>query len=273
MAEFKNTTRFLEDLIRNDYNAAVDLGIVQGVESDAKFGHCPDTTNTPTDVWERGAVQPIYVYPLDAGETVQARSDNPADTNTLKIQGLDVAGLFQEAEITLNGTTIVAIPGVWRAINRVFNSNGTAYVGNVFVEGDGAGGSTTNIFAQIAPDDQQSSQAIFMTPADRVARINNFSTAVNRTQGVDLAATMRLAVQLPSGVFRTQIRYGIQKEGVSNISSDLIVGIPLPPLTKIKISGDPSSTNTDISAEWSMHLYDTEILGSDAVAKIESFWS
>lgn len=262
--------QFREDLIKNDYHAAVDLGLIAGISSDAKFGHCPDAGAVLTDVWERGLAQAIYIFPDAAGESIEIVSSDIGDTTSTKIQGLNFLGLFQEEEVTLNGQTPVSIPGTWIAINRAFNSNGTVFAGNISIRGDGV--VSTNVFAVIAADDQQTSQAIYMAAANEVILIKNFSTAFNKGGGAAAFAIERLAIELPSGVFRTQIRYGLQKEGTSNISSDLIVGIPLPPMTKIKLSATPSGADSDISSEWSMHKYDTDWLGTPAVNKIKSFW-
>lgn len=263
---------FRQELIKNNYNAAVDLGMIDGVRGDAKFGHCPDAdASVVTDVWERGLAQPEYAFPSLAGESLEAVSDNPADVGiTVSLVGLDVPGFTQEAEFTLNGTTPVPIDGTWIATNRAFNSSDTKFQGNIWIRK--AGTTDTNIYAVISPDDQQTSQAIYMSAVDEVVHIINVSNALNRGGGASANAIDRLAIQLPNGVFRTQIRYGVQKDGTNNISSDLVVGIPLPPLTRIKMSATPSGTTSDVSAEWSMHIYNTEWLGEKPVNAIKAMW-
>lgn len=263
---------FASMLMGFDFNSAVDLGLVEGIESDAKFGHCPDTPAAVTDVWELGASIALYEFPVDAGESLLLYSDNPIDEGILiDVTLINVDG-FEVVERHPCGTVAskTAIATKSRAVNRVSNVADTETAGLIKVDGDGL--VTTNTFAALDADDQQSSQAIYMAPINRVIRINNFSNAVNKTGGATLDSIDRLLIKLSNGVFRTQIRYGLQREGVSNISSDLIVGIPLPPLTKVKISAQPSSGPTDVSSEWSMHKYNIDFLGTDAVNKIKQFW-
>lgn len=265
-----DSTTFRHQILRDSYRDALQLGLVTGVEDDAKFGHCPDAGAVITDVWELGLTVPEYVFPVDAGEAIEAVSDNAGDAIKVTIAGLGVNGLEQTKSITLNGLTPVPVPGVWRAVNRAYNGNGTEFVGNIQIRGDGS--TSVNVFAAIAPDDQQTSQAIIMVPADKVDVINNLSSALNRGGGVSANALIRLTVQPPGGVFRTQIRYGLQKDGTTNLSSDLIVRIAVPPLSRVKISAEPSMAGTDISAEWSKRSYNTADLGPQVVQQIEDAW-
>jgi hypothetical protein len=265
MADPAAYRQFLQRVALND---AINLGMVSGVIDDVKFGHCPNAQITPTDVWELGATIPVYVFPPDAGETIEAVSDNIADVGVkVTWEGLSPAGAPQAQEVTLNGATPVPVPGVWRVVNRGYNSDSTLFVGNISARGDGV--TSTNVYASISPDDQQTSQAIMVTPASRIAVINNFSTAINKTGGATPSAIMRLAVQRPGGVFRTLIRYGIQRDGTSNLSSDLIVPIPIPPLSKVKVTAEPTAADTDISAEFSLRFYDEAWLGETVANAIK----
>ncbi len=263
---------FQQQLLKYDFKAAVDFGLVKGLASDSKFGHCPDAGAIQTDVWELGLIAPEYIWPVETGETTLLRSDNAADDGIL----IDVLIVneqgFEEIVQYPCGTvaTPTAIPEKIRACNRLSNASGTISQGLVTIRGDGT--DSVNVFGALSPDDQQSSQAMYLVPIDKVVRINNFSNAINRSGGATVNSIDRLAIQLPGGVFRTQIRYGLNKTGTSNLSSDLIVGIPLPPLTKIKISAEPDAAGTDVSAEWSMNIYDVDLLGSNVVNKLRVQW-
>lgn len=267
-----DTYNFHQMLIKNDFPAAVDFGLVKGINSDAKFGHCPDAPAGATDVWELGKTIQDYIFPDDAGEDVLLLSDDDADEGKLiEFEVIDLLGFEQTIEHPCGTVaTPTLVEGPFRAINRIANVGNTLTVGLLTVVGDGV--TSSNTFAALSPDDQQSSQAIYMAPINKVTRINNFSNAINRLTGVTVSSIDRLAIQLPDGVFRTQIRYGLQKDGTSNISSDLIVGIALPPLVKIKLSAEPSAVDSDVSAEWSMNQYDTTLMGVTAVNQVLARW-
>ena len=248
-----------------DFMSALSLGLVPGSIPEVKFGHNPSVSqNIVTDVWELSA-QILYIFPATAGEAIEVVG-NAADTQLVTIEGLDAVGLTQRDTVTLNGATAVPIPGVWTSITRIFNDDSTVIVGPVLVQGDGS--TTTNIFASMESDDQQSSQAIYIVPSDKVGVINNYSTAVNKSGGADVSCLFALIVAKPGKVFRTRIRYGLQTKGTSNISSDLIAPIPLSPGDRIKVTANPSANTTDVSAEFSMQLIDKTLVPAEVLAAI-----
>ena len=228
-----NAQIFRQNQPYKDFPSAVALAMQQGVDVEVKFGSVEDAAaGIKTDIWELGGSQPVYIFPNDAGEAIEILSSVIGDTMSITIGGLDASGNLQTETVTLTGTTPVSVPGTWRAINRAFNSNGTPFTGNITIRGDGS--TSTNVFAYLNPDNQQTTQAVYMVPAGKVAVINNYSTAINVGGNQDATAIMRFESQVQGGVFRTQIRYGLQKRGTSNLSSDLIVPPVLPPLTKLK---------------------------------------
>lgn len=254
-----------------NFRIAASLGLVPGVDVEVKFGHCPVVAaDTATDVWEHGSTQPVYIFPDPAGEAIEIVSSDAADTTQkVKITGLNVAGNPQLEEITLNGTTPVAVPGLWTAVNRTYNSSrdGAApFLGTVLTSGDGS--TTANVFASMCPDCQQTSQAIYTIQTGKVAAIINYSTALNKT-GNAASAIYALRSQLPSGVFRAGVRYGLQDDGTSNISSDFVIPDVFPTGTRIKVTAIPSANNADVSAEFSMYLIDETLLSDEFLASLQ----
>lgn len=247
-----------------EFCSALVLGLVVGYSPEVKFGYV-------AAIAALGDVTPLgvpYIFPVDAGQEVEAISDNAADVHILKVIVIDaVTGLERIEQVTLNGNVgPVLIPGgPVIAVNRAYNNNGDPYVGNITIRGTGA--PNANIFATVLADDQQTTQCPYMVPAGKVAVINNYSTAINKSGGADVAAVMRLVVTRPGKVPRTQIRYGLQRSGVSNISSDLIVPIPIPPGSKVQVTADPTA-NADISAEYSMQLIDASLLPDEVLLAI-----
>lgn len=266
---------FRQNLQKVNFPLAVTLGLVPGIRDEVKFGHCPDTVNQVTDLWELGATQPVYLFPIDGGEAVTIEGA-VGDTQPMTVVGINadpdengLVGTERSVVVVLDEDTPVAVPGNWLAVNRTFSeaAEGDDFTGPVLIKGVANG---NKIFVVAMSDDQQSSQAMYQVPADKVAVVINYSTAVNRTGGVALAVVLRLAMAKPQKVTRTQIRYGIQKEGTSNISSDLVVGILMGPAYRMRIQADPSSTATDISGEFSMWLIDKDLIGSDLLAELEA---
>ncbi len=264
-----NRKTFQELMQAHRYTDAVSLGFVAGVEPEVKFGHIPDAaTSVATDVWENGAAQPIYLFPSDAGDSIEMFAAS-TDTVNITIEGLTAAGIFQTQTVALSGTATatgaVTIPGTWRAVQRAFNDDSIDLTSQVTIRKVGDG---TRVYGLIDPDDQQTSQAMFVVPAGKIAIVNNFSNAINKSGGATITGIFVFRIRKPSKVFRTKIRYGLQREGTSNLSSDLIVPILAGPLSQIKTTATPDFGPTDISSEYSMWLVDSDLVPAALLASI-----
>lgn len=234
------------------------LSLVDGVDPVVKFGHCSDAGIQETDMWGLGGTQPIYIFPPASGEGMTIQSSNAADNQVIKTFLLDKTGIEVITDVTLNGLNPVVITGTFRAFNRAFNDDSTEFLGNLLIKGATSG----NTFGYVASSEQQTTQCIYTVPSDKYALVRNVSTAINASTNQDAAAAVRFSAQRDGKVFRTQIRYGLQKKGTSNISSDLIIPSLYPPLCRIKISMTPDTTDMDISAEFSVQLIDSDLLES-----------
>ena len=225
---------------------------VSGVSPIVKFGHCPAATTVETDSWGLGATIPVYTFVLDVGESLTIESTESADTQLITINLLDELGIEVDVSINLTGDTPLAIPGTYTAVNRAFNSDSTLLTGDVLIKGSGTG----NVFAFIDPMDQQTTQCIYTVPSNKYCLIRNVSSAMNSSTNQDASVIVKFLVQEAGGVFRTQIRYGLQKRGTSNISSDLIIPALYTPGSRIKITFTPDTTAMDVSGEFSAELID-----------------
>lgn len=255
------SVRIAEAALTQEFFLASTLGLCKVSDADVKFGYGTGIADgVLSTVWAGTGIaapftpQPRYVFPVSGGQPVEAVSGNVGDTQDVKISGLDASGLPQVETVTLTGTVPVAIPGTWTAVNRAFNVGSTELAGEVVVRGTGA--PNANIFAVILPDDNQTVQTPYVVPSDKVAVVVNYSTAINKSGTQDASAAMRLIAKRPGGVFRTAIRYGLQRNGVSNISSDLVIPGVFPPSTQIEVTTEVSAVTgtTDISAEFSFIL-------------------
>ena len=148
------------------------------------------------------------------------------------------------------------MPGIFTAINRAYNSDSTRILGDVSIKGAVSG----NTFGYVEALEKQTTQAIYTVPLGKYAAIMNVSSAMNNSTNQDASAIFKFITQLNGGVFRTQIRYGLQKRGTSNISSDLILPALYPPLTRIKLAMEPDTTAMDVSGEFSVQLIDESLV-------------
>lgn len=254
---------FTETLRQFSINDATVVGMFPGMVPEVKFGYA-DAIAALGDVWPLATP---YAFPVPGGQELEIVS-TATDTETAFVDVIELDGSEGRRVVALSGSIGVpaSIPGgPAKAVNRAFNSNGTLFAGVVDVRGTGA--PNANVFARILPNDQQTVQTPYMVPAGKVALINNYSTAINKSGGADVSAILRLVVTRDGKVPRTQIRYGLQRSGVSNISSDLIIPIPVPPLAKIQVTADPTAV-ADISAEYSMRLIDANLLSDEVLAAI-----
>ena len=136
-----------------------------------KFGLNPTITaaSDPEDIWESGGT-----YTYDSGaDIVSIASSSDLDLQVIKVTGLDVDGYEVVQEITLQGTTRVALDtALWR-VYRLENDgddgddiNGTVFcytgTGTVPAIGD------TEVRAVIIGDQNQTQMAIYTIPKGKV---------------------------------------------------------------------------------------------------------
>lgn len=246
---------------------AAALRVIPNVEADVKFGHCPNVASgVATDVWERGGTQAVYIFPDDGGEVLESISVAADIGQTIKVSGLDVLGITQVVTYVTNGVTPVAVPGVWTSIYRAFNAGATKITGDTLIRGDGS--TSSNIFAALASDDQQTAQAIFQVPSNRVAAVIDFSNAVNRDAGSDTSSIVRFSVAKPGEVFRSRTKFGLQKQGTSNLSATLLVPLIISPSSRVKAIADTSAL-TDVSASIGVLFFDSSYLDPEVLTKIQ----
>lgn len=264
MASNLSIQTFQQNLRERDFRLAVMAGYFEGVTGELKFGY-KETASTLTDIW----LGPVsgYVFPVDAGQAIEAVSDNAADVFDLTMRGVDaVTGADTVETITLNGLTPVSFPGAWKAVNIAYNNNGTPFTGTVTLRGTGTPNS--NVFAVVPPADQQSTQLPAMIPEGKIGFVVDISVSINKTGGASAASSVfRYQQRKPGKVWRTALRYGAQTNASSAILFPTPLPLPVPPGTQIRITADPSTT-LDISAEYALILVDTELLTPEALTAI-----
>jgi len=253
----------------SDFNMslAVVLNLIAGIRPDFFFGHSPATAAQTTDVWPRGDIQPTYLFPNDSGELLEIVSDNLADTQQIKVIGLDETGLDKVELVTLNGTTAVPLTGLWTAVNSAVNNDSTVFLGQVDIRGDGS--TTTNIFAVLLAIDQKTAQGVYKVPSNKVGIVTALLASINKTGGATVTSTFTIIKRQPNKVFTTDFLVGLQREGVSLITSELSIPLVFAPSSEIKTRGEPSSGPTDISTIAGIVLIDKNLVPSDVLLALQ----
>lgn len=252
-------TQNIKTISEFESGLALVLDLIAGAKPENKFGHISSAAAVKTDIWQNGLVQPLYIFPDDAGELIEIVS-TLADTQTIEIEALDENGLETKLTVVLNGVTPVPIPGAVKivAVNRAGNTSNTAFTGAVTIRGDGS--TSTNIFATISPTEQQTTQAIYVVPSGKIAIILDYSASLNRSGGTNVDSLFDLKIQKAGEVFKTAIIYGLGVNGTSHTDNKLPIPRLAGPLSKIKVTGEPSAALTDLSANFGMMLLDVGLV-------------
>jgi hypothetical protein len=218
---------------------AVAAGLVTGHSPIRKWGNNSAISTTEEDIWSAGGV---YTFPSNTGESLEVVSAG-ADTAEITIEGLGKEFGAQKETVTLNGTTPVAIPGIWTRVNRAYNSDSSAFANLVIVRK--VAGAT---YAHLAVSHQQTSQAIYTIPAGCTGLVLTVNGSVNRTGTSSLAADYFLNVREFGKVFRKKWHAGVQKDGSSLVVDKMILPEKLLEKTDVKMSGIAQTTDVSGSA-------------------------
>lgn len=182
-----------------------------------------------------------YTFPPELGEALTAVSDNAADTaNVMVMEGLDANKLAQTRVFITNGTTPVAIGGIWSRVNVVYTAT-KEIVGNVTVSG-------TNTYAVVPEDIQRSSLGVYSSPQDKLSQVLAVIPAIIKTGGaaayVDGHVKFRTAfVGEPLGAFTTPFTYGLHTGGTSGLTIDNILPIGIAGSIDYVVEAEATSNN------------------------------
>jgi len=154
-----------------------------------KFGYNADIDTAAAEhIWSVGGLYPFSTFATAQSlEVLSISAEDGAGTETgageISINGLDANLVVQNATITMNGTTVVAIPGTWLAVNRAFINDGStgstgSNVGNINIRVASAGA----IVSQMPATKGQTQQAIYRVPSGnirfRVTKLEAYMSAI-----------------------------------------------------------------------------------------------
>ena len=249
----------------------ISMGRIPGYSVIDKFGENPeiDTGSTPEDIWELGG---LYIY--DANNTapiVSLISDNALDTQVISITGLDINGNQVDQEVTLNGTTRVALTTpLWR-VYRMANEgvtgediNGTVYC----YIGTGGVPAAADIRALIDNGHNQTLMALYTVPLGKVGFLFRGELGGSRSQNAGALQCAYYSRRVGK-VFRIKKRVDITNQGTSIYQDERGFPDPVPALTDIRLTVESvSANNTGAFGTLCIMLVDEAILGNDYLTAI-----
>jgi hypothetical protein len=249
MSKVKDNTPFSNGMA---LPISVGLGAIKGMTS---LGVSSIKVNPPalTEV-DMVPFTDTYVFPSDSGEAMEIVSDNVGDISFVNVLGLDENGLDVAIIIQVNGTTPVALPGLWSRINFAFVA---AIDAAGFISVRGAGGGT--VYEQIDPVHQRSFKSVYTVPANKRAMVMDLSQSMIKAGGTNSSMLIKFTLRGRGGVFLTQVVTGLQRDGDSTVTLTNAAPAPIPPLTDIKFTLEGSSASMDTLARVSIFLFDNDV--------------
>lgn len=240
-------------------------GLNGGQVSVNKFGRATDCDlSTVSDIWDRANsadAQDIFVAPTQARIhqiTSTSANDTSAGTGAqaVRVYGLTDWDTEEETEIVvMNGASNVATLFSYVIIHRIqvltFGSAGPN-VGIITATAD----TDATITAQINADEGQTQMAIYGVPSTQKAYMTGFYASLNGTTNARADITLKVNPYPDNELagFLTKHTIGIGTSGSSLLQHHYkpYNGFDGPCI--IKIQGDPTANNTEISAGFDLIL-------------------
>ena len=243
---------------------AVQMGQIPEMSLVDKFGLNPSITTGPEDIWEGGGV---YTYDSNA-DVVSLASSNAADNQVINVQGLDGTGVFVSQDITLNGTTRVALTTpLWRVF-RMQNQGSTDIAGNVFCyTGTGTVPSIGDpeVRAIITNGSNQTLMALYTIPSGKVGFMLGGEVGINLSGSV-FAGTQFARPDFKSrtdgGVFKTKKSVTLISQASSNYIDKRVVPMVAPALTDVKLTIQEVSTTMGCIGTFQILLVDESLFST-----------
>lgn len=229
----------------------VSRGRFPSYKANLKFGRNPqsNTNSTPEDIWDGGG---IYTgQPISAVETIQVFSSSANDTSagtgarTIQLEGLDADWNEQVEVVTLNGTTPVTTVYTWRRMSRAYILTAGTLGYNEGTITARHSTTTTNVFAVMPPQANQTSIGASTVPAGKIRVITNLYSAMAITGGTSGSANHAFLIRAQGGVFR-RIR-NIEVASGLPYNPEMSLGIVLPEKTDMRWRVSSVSNNGTIS--------------------------
>ena len=242
-----------------DFLLSVAMDLVPGYSFVDKFGENAEitTASDPEDVWEVGGT---YIYDTDGTAPIASLiSDAGGDTEPIKVQGLDINGLFVSQTITLTGVSRVALDTpLWRVF-RMVNMGTTDIAGNVYCYTGTGGAPAANLIRAVITAANQTLMSIYTIPADKVGFLIGEEIGASRfTATAEVRAATR--VRKFGSVFATKRRVNLSNAGTSIDRHMNPFPDALPGKSDIKQTVEDVSATVGVFGTFQILLVDAEIL-------------
>ena len=222
-----------------------------------KFGKNDDLGTSKQTVWNRGGDEVFAT----TNAIDKFSSSSASDTGTLTIEGHTVSGTGTDAKFTLV-TQVVTLAGQAETslttplarVQRAFNSNGTAYVGDIYIYEDdtvtgGVPQTTDNIHMLIMAGENQSYKACMTTADNEFAFITGLSAAVDKKQSA--VVDFELEVLKPGGLFLPKLRVSASTTGTNTFFQPIRPFLIVENNCEIRVTAVSSANGTEVNAEFS----------------------
>ena len=212
-----------------------------------KFGSHPNVPqnaafDNPYTIWDG---ESNYLFPSDAGESMEVVSTDASDNQSTYVEGLDENFQSKTEIINLNGTTPVPLTGLWSRVYRAYNNDSINYAGDICVQKT----SSQNIYAKILKGNNQTLMSVYTIPSEYVGYLLKFTiTAQNIGSSSAIGFTIHMLTREYGKVFRVLAR---TSAGTSySIQEDYPFPLKLEPKTDIlfnvvNANGNNGSINCD----------------------------
>jgi len=208
------------------FDIAIGLGLIEGVDefSTAGFsgetltvGEETDITTIPRidlDTTTIPGFAEIFL-PNNNGEAMEISSDDPADTGDVQIFALGPGGtLLAPFELTLQGTTPVALPGLPSRINFMRNFSPAGFDGTITIRAAGAGNTYANMLAIY----QNMTTCHYTIPAGKKGLLKTAVGSMRKQGGTDTAMAILIHVKPMEFVkYNHPFGFGLQRSGATTV--------------------------------------------------------
>ena len=223
-----------------------DLILNQAKSSIHKFGSNPNLSNTKDKeetIWD-GAN--LYTFPDDAGETMQIKSLDDADTQEIVVMGLDENFEEKSEAVTLTGTSSTNLTGKWSRVFRAYNNDSTDLAGDVIIHKES---DASKVYAKILAVNNQTLMALYTIPANYTGYLlKHHCSAQNTDSSSSINFVIHIKTREYGKVFRTKSIVSCSTN--QSETENLPFPIKLEPKTdiifnKVSANGTGGSLNAD----------------------------
>jgi len=231
--------------IRGSYYLDIAEGNVPGSKMKNKFGRNPAVgTSGFQTIWNGGG---SYTgFDATSAEIVTLVSSDAGDNatglglRTIRIYGLDLNGLEQNEDVTLNGLTPVSSTLEYLRLDtaRGLSAGTTGHnIGEVTIR---QSITTANIFAVIPATYNSTMICAYTIPAGKNGYILSQRAALaNKNAAV---AIVRLKARGPGSIFTTRGEAALNSQGTGFLSTYFEIPSKIPPMTDLFIEAEASAT-------------------------------